>query len=202
MAAEVAQGHGMDGDDRLGTHPAGMRPADIGPHPLQEREGDDVDPPALLDLRAEPDTGPLQDTRWVRYRLTGLSLPGADLRGLYVEACVLDGADLAGAALDGVHVIDSSLFGATLRAVTAPAALLVNVDLRATDLGAAQLAGATLAYCDLRGARFEGADLTDTVWSHCDLRGADLSGAALQGARGDFFWDDATRWPPDFGPQG
>ncbi len=202
MAAEVARGHSTDGDDRMGTHPSRPAAASPGPHPRQDGVAEDIDPSAVLDLRPEPVTGPLSDTRWLGYRLVGLSLPGADLRRLYVEACVLDGVDLAGAALDGLHVIDSSLFGAGLQAVTAPAALLVNVDLRAADLAGARLRGATFAYCDLRGSHFDGADLTDTVWSHCDLRGADLSGAALQGARGDFFWDDATRWPSDFGPQG
>ncbi len=196
MAAEVAQGHDMDGDDHPGSGGGGADPRVIA-----DRDWNGAEPLSLLDLRREPDTGPLSGTRWVGYRLTGLSLPGADLRRLYVEACVLENADLTGAALDGWHVIDSSLVGSVLQAITAPSALLVNVDLRAADLVHARLQGATLAYCDLRGTSFDGADLTNTVWSHCDLRGADLSGATLEGARGDFFWDDATQWPPDFGPQ-
>jgi uncharacterized protein YjbI with pentapeptide repeats len=54
--------------------------------------------------------------------------------------------------------------------------------------------------CDLRGADLRDVDLREATFSHTDLRGADLTDAHLEGARGDFFWDDATRWPADFRP--
>ncbi|MEZ5232585.1 MAG: pentapeptide repeat-containing protein [Acidimicrobiales bacterium] len=153
-----------------------------------------------LDLRPDPVVGPLAGARWRNYMLTGLVLPGADLRRLFVEASTLDGADLSCCQLDQAHLIDSRFTGAVFQRARMQQAVLVNVNLQDADLRHVDLSAAVLVYCDLRGARLAGAQLQDTVWSHSDLRGVDLSETSLDRARGDFFWDADTRWPVAFTP--
>ncbi len=152
----------------------------------------------VLDLRPSPVIGALVGAHWRGYTLDRVSLPGADLRRLFVEGSSLIAADLTHCSLQRAHVVDSRLLGAALGDARLDDAVLVNVDLQGADLRGASLRSAVLVFCDLRHARLDRADLRDTVWSHTDLRGTDLSGCMLEGARGDFFWDDTTRWPASF----
>ena len=161
--------------------------------------GDETLP--VLDLRQQPAIGSFVAAHWRRYQLAGLSLPGANLERLFVESSNLTDADLADCRLVRAHLVDSLLVGAHLAGADLTQAVLVNVDLRGTDLTEVRMSGSVLVYCDLRGARLDRADLRQTVWSHTDLRGVDLSASLLDGARGDFFWDDATRWPASVDPQ-
>lgn len=178
-----------DGAGAMPAFPTSMGSA--GPGAVQASEALPV-----LDLRDLPPTGSLAEAHWRNHRLAGLRLPDADLERIFIESCTLDDAELERTALVRAHIIDSRLRRARLSGASLRSAVLVNVDLRDADLAGADLHGAVLVFCDLRGARLQGADLRDVVWSHTDLRGVELATCRLEGSRGDFYWDDATTFPP------
>ena len=140
--------------------------------------------------------------------LSGIKLPGADLRHDDMSegdftGCDFRMADLSGANLTGAHLFRASLprvnlTGAQLVGCSLTRANLSNGILRHAVLKGADLSYASLPYSNLQGADLSGANLTsaDLSWSNlsrANLRGAslsttslmmaDLSGADLRGAK-------------------
>ena len=108
--------------------------------------------------------------------LSGIKLPGADLRHDNLSDADLTGcdfrmADLSRANLNGAHLFRASL----------PRAILMGTQLIGCSLTRANLSGGTLRHAVLKGA-----DLSYAVFSYADLERADLSGADLTAA--DFSW--------------
>ncbi len=140
--------------------------------------------------------------------LSGIKLPGADLRrddlsDADFTGCDFRMADLSGANLTNAHLFRASLphanlTGSQLVGCSLTRANLSNVNLRQAVLKGADLSYAALSYANLQEADLSGANLTsaDLSWANisgANLRGAtltttsllmaDLSGADLRGAR-------------------
>jgi uncharacterized protein YjbI with pentapeptide repeats len=105
-------------------------------------------------------------------------LPGADLRGLFVEGepsiydTDLSGADLSPGnhptSLQKVRIVGGSMAGADL----------TGANLSGSDLSGADLTGANLTWTDLSNSRLSEADLTDTTIDNTNMDKAFLAGAA------------------------
>jgi len=91
--------------------------------------------------------------------ISGVYLPGRNLRWVKAEGAILSSANLSAADLQAAH-----LEGAHLQ----------QADLRGADLRFAQLTDADLRNADLRGARLSHADFSGAKLDGCDLRGVDL----------------------------
>ncbi len=123
--------------------------------------------------------------------LSGIKLPGADLRHDNLSGADLTGADLrmadlSGANLTGAHLFRASLpranlTGAQLVGCTLTRSNLANGTLRHAFLKGADLSYASLPYADIERADLSGADLTGTDFSWANLSYADLRGATLTG---------------------
>ena len=121
--------------------------------------------------------------------LSGIKLPGADLRHDNLSGADLTGgdfrmADLSGANLSGAHLFRASLphanlSGAQLVGCSLGRANLSSGTLRQTVLKGADLSYASLSYANLEGADLSGANLTAADLSWANLSGADLRGASL-----------------------
>ncbi len=110
-------------------------------------------------------------------RLTGVSMPKLNLKGVSFQDADLRRADLArvilkGANLQGANLRGVTLSGANLSGANLENAFLDNADLRRTDLRGACFKNATLSYASLRAAKV---DKTD--FSNANLQGANLTGA-------------------------
>jgi len=94
----------------------------------------------------------------VSYRsISGIIMPRAMLRSVYLGEYNLDGANLKGSDLSGSDLSHAKLFRA-------------------------KMSGSNLTGADLRGANLIGADLGGAIFDGADLRGANLSGADLSGS--------------------
>ncbi|GLR90901.1 pentapeptide repeat-containing protein [Bradyrhizobium iriomotense] len=117
-----------------------------------------------------------------RADLTGVVLPGANLRGVNFNATTLIRAELAGADLTGVDLDAADLTGANLSEADLCKAKLSGADLSGANLSKAKLSEATLRLARLCGANLCGADLSRTRMALADFRKADLRGANLSSA--------------------
>ena len=121
--------------------------------------------------------------------LSGIKLPGADLRHDDLSegdftGCDFRMADLSGANLTGAHLFRASLpranlTGTQLVGASLTRANLANGTLRHAALRGADLSYAAMSYADLQGADLSGANLTSADLSWSNLSGANLQGAAL-----------------------
>ena len=124
--------------------------------------------------------------------LSGVKLPGADLRHDNLSGADFTGgdfrmADLSGANLTGAHLFRAglpraNLSGAQLVGCSLTRANLVGATLRQAVLKGADLSYAGLSYANLEGADLSGANLTGADLSWANMSGADLRGAALNTA--------------------
>jgi uncharacterized protein YjbI with pentapeptide repeats len=151
--------------------------------------------------------------------LSGVTLPGADLRRVDFQRAFLFGATLHGASferasLQGANFYEAQLQTADLSGARLQAANLFRASLVLADLSAADLQGANLGGANLQQARLDGATLRGAILSganlqdaslfearleRADLRGARLRGADLTGARFDTgtILPDGVQWTPE-----
>jgi uncharacterized protein YjbI with pentapeptide repeats len=109
----------------------------------------------------------LQNTRFLRCRLSGANFSGARLRNVTFTGCKLDAANLRLLDAEKVLFDDTVLSAADLHA-----AKLVDVRMQGCDLRGSDWTKATLKAVDLRGSRLE------------DIRGADrLRGVTIDSSQ-------------------
>ncbi|GAA3525963.1 hypothetical protein GCM10022222_06140 [Amycolatopsis ultiminotia] len=110
--------------------------------------------------------------------LASAKLSGSDLRDAVLTATDLTGADLDAARLAGATLDTAKLTSAVMTNISAAGASFFDATLRDADLSGADLRGANLRRAVLRGAKLDRADLTDADLTDADFTGADL-GTAL-----------------------
>ena len=119
--------------------------------------------------------------------LSGVKLPGADLRHDNLAGADFTGADfrladLSGANLSGAHLFRAGLPRANLTGTQLAGSSLTRANLTGATLRQAGLKGADLSYAALSYANLEGADLSGVNLAAADLSWANLAGADLRGA--------------------
>jgi hypothetical protein len=114
---------------------------------------------------------------FIRARLVGVKLRGANLRYANFSSADLSCADLVGAHLEGAKFITANLEG-----VDFENANLRHAHLRYATLLGANLRNVNLEHGSLRNARLDDADLRGVNLSNATLRYASLRGADLMGA--------------------
>ena len=119
--------------------------------------------------------------------LSGVKLPGADLRHDNLGGADFTGADfrladLSGANLSGAHLFRAGLPRANLTGTQLAGSSLTRANLTGATLRQAGLKGADLSYAALSYANLEGADLSGVNLAAADLSWANLAGADLRGA--------------------
>ena len=119
--------------------------------------------------------------------LSGIKLPGADLRHDNLSdgdftGCDFRMADLSGANLTGAHLFRASLPHANLTGSQLVGCSLTRANLSSGILRHAVLRGADLSYASLSYANLQGADLSGANLTCADLSWANMSGADLRGA--------------------
>lgn len=125
---------------------------------------------------------------FMRARLDGAQLTGADLRGAKLDEARLEGASLAYSLIQGANFSSARLDKADLTGgVLAQGANFLIASLQGADLTGAQLQGADLSNADLMGAvlayaRLDLANLRDAKLDAASLFRASLIGANLVGA--------------------
>ena len=119
--------------------------------------------------------------------LSGIKLPGADLRhddlsDADFTGCDFRMADLSGANLTNAHLFRASLPHANLTGSQLVGCSLTRANLSSGNLRQAILKGADLSYAGLSYANLEEADLSGANLTSADLSWANMSGANLRGA--------------------
>jgi len=142
-----------------------------------------------------------------------IQVPGKSLQQMELGNINLPDADLHKANLRRANLCFSNLGRADLTGADLESALLGRVfladaDMMGANLAGADLAGATLAGADLSEACLRGANLKGAILRDACLAGADLRGACFENVRlthvelADAHYDDSTRWPAGFDPEG
>ncbi|WP_239003911.1 pentapeptide repeat-containing protein [Nocardia panacis] len=109
--------------------------------------------------------------------LTGVALPGTDLRALCLPGARLSNADLRRADLRGAFLADADLRGANLTEANLAGAHLTNADLTGTRCDGANLREADLAGATMIATSLEATDLTDAHGAPRSLRDTVLTAA-------------------------
>lgn len=131
--------------------------------------------------------------KFLRARLDGAHLTGADLRGAKFDEARLEGAELTYALLQGASFASARLDkadltggvqaqGANFIVANLQGADLTGATLTGADFSSADLNGAILAYAHLDAANLRDAKLEGASLYRSSLRGADLGGASVVGA--------------------
>ena len=113
--------------------------------------------------------------------LSGIKLPGADLRHDDLSDADFTGCDFRMADLSGANLTNAHLFRASLP----------HANLTGSQLAGCSLTRANLSNCNLRHAALKGADLSYAALPYANLQGADLSGANLTSA--NLSWANMSR---------
>jgi len=137
--------------------------------------------------------------------LSGIELPGADLRGLFLEGVDFTAANLAGADLSGAR-ISTAIFNKARMAdsqlcrVLCKGGSFADADLSRADLSGGNFTGSNFWSAVMPGADLSGCDLTVAQMVGADLTRGRLARAKMKGARlerTNFTAADLTR--VDFG---
>lgn len=132
-----------------------------------------IDPVVLPDL----DDASADDLRGgvelTARRIEGGDRSGADLAGLGIDACLLEGIVLDEAALTSARIIESRLARITASALHAKRSTFRSVEIADSRFGAAEFWDAALREVEIRGCRIGYLDLAGSTVA--DLRIADCT---------------------------
>lgn len=107
---------------------------------------------------------------FIKLKMAGINLYGANLRGVNFSGC-----DLAGAIFVSANLINCIFDDANLTRANFCEAMLMGCSMKNADASSANFQGANLMESDLSEANLQGANLFDTDIHNVNLTGVDLT---------------------------
>lgn len=130
------------------------------------------------------------------------SISSQSLRAGFIKDQDLLNLEMSGENLQGVTLQYRNLKNADFSEANLDKSNFQGSDLRVASFKNSTMTSAIMFYADLRGADFRGANLTGANFSEVRAEGCDFRNAILDNAVMAVTYDETTKWPEDFDPEG